>query len=259
MKIPLYQIDAFASEVFKGNPAAVCPLQDWLDDTAMQAIAQENNLSETAFFVKAGKGFRLRWFTPVAEVDLCGHATLASAYVIFNVLNHKEPEIEFTSKSGKLIVSQKNGLLTMNFPSQPPEPCSPPYSLLEGLGKTPVETLAHDDYLVVYENEDDVLGLDPDIAKLNTIDRRGVIVSAKGNAVDFVSRFFAPKYGVGEDPVTGSAHCILTPYWAAQLEKTRMSARQISKRGGELICELQGERVFISGRAVKYMEGEIFL
>lgn len=257
MKLTLYQIDAFASEVFKGNPAAVCPLDVWLDDTILQAIALENNLSETAFFVKEGVGFRLRWFTPVAEVDLCGHATLASAFVIFNILHYDKHEIEFITKSGKLIVTQENDLLTMDFPAQPPEACSVPDGLLAALGKNPVEVLANEDYLVIYSNENEVRDLNPDIAKLKTLDRRGVIVSSRGENVDFVSRFFVPKFGVDEDPVTGSAHCLLTPYWAEKLGKSKLSAQQISKRSGDLTCKLKGDRVFISGRAVKYMEGEI--
>jgi PhzF family phenazine biosynthesis protein len=257
MKIPLYQIDAFTGRVFGGNPAAVCPLQEWLDDGVLQAIAQENNLSETAFFVPVEDGYHIRWFTPVAEVDLCGHATLASAHVIFNIMDSSRSRVSFRSRSGILTVSKEAGLLAMDFPSQPPRPCDAPAGLLEGLGKKPLEVLCSEDFFVVFSNEEEVRGLEPDMAKLKNLPLRGVIVTAPGGEADFVSRFFAPKYGIPEDPVTGSAHCALTPYWAATLKKKALKAHQVSKRGGELFCSDHGKRVLIAGRAVKYLEGTI--
>jgi PhzF family phenazine biosynthesis protein len=257
MKIPLYQIDAFTSHVFHGNPAAVCPLAEWLDDSVMQAIAQENNLSETAFFVKEGEDYRIRWFTPVAEVDLCGHATLASGFVIFNYLDPTINEVTFRSRSGPLSVRRKEGLLSMDFPSQPPRSCSPPRELLDGLGGSPLEALCSEDYFVVFTSEGDIRGLNPDMEMLKGLDLRGVIVTARGDEVDFVSRFFAPRLGVEEDPVTGSAHCALIPYWSQRLGKHDLHAYQVSRRGGELFCADRGDRVSIAGRAVRYMEGSI--
>ncbi|MFZ2640281.1 MAG: PhzF family phenazine biosynthesis protein [Verrucomicrobiia bacterium] len=257
MKLKQYQIDAFASRVFQGNPAAVCPLKAWLKDEVLQAIAGENNLSETAFFVPIERGFHLRWFTPVAEVDLCGHATLASAHVIFEILNYPERLIEFETRSGKLIVERKDGLLAMDFPARPLKSCSPPTALIEGLGRRPVEVLVSDDYVAVFESEADVRGLSPDFAKLNQVDLRGVCVTAPGVNADFVSRFFAPKLGVPEDPVTGSAHCELAPYWASRLGKSTLRAFQASERGGELLCTLRGDRVILLGKAVTFMEAEI--
>lgn len=257
MKIPLYQIDAFTSYVFRGNPAAVCPLEGWLDDSVMQAIAQENNLSETAFFVKEGEDYRIRWFTPVAEVDLCGHATLASGFVIFNYLDPTINRVIFHSRSGPLSVVREEELLSMDFPSQPPQSCSPPRELLDGLGGEPLEALCSEDYFVVFTSERDIRGLNPDMGTLKRLDLRGVIVTAPGDEVDFVSRFFAPKFGIDEDPVTGSAQCALTPYWSQRLGKNDLHAHQVSKRGGELFCTDRGDRVSISGRAVRYMEGSI--
>jgi PhzF family phenazine biosynthesis protein len=259
MKIPLYQIDAFTSRLFGGNPAAVSPLQEWLDESVLQAIAQENNLSETAFFVPMEHGFHIRWFTPVAEVDLCGHATLATAYVIFNVIDSSLSRVSFSSRSGTLTVSIQGDLLAMDFPSQPPRPCDAPTDLLEALGKRPLEVLCSEDFFVVFANEAEVRELAPDMAKLKDLSLRAVIVTARGGEADFVSRFFAPKYGIPEDPVTGSAHCALTPFWAARLGKKDLKAYQVSKRGGELFCSDRGERVTIAGRAVKYMEGTITL
>ena len=259
MELTLYQIDAFADKVFKGNPAAVCPLDRWLSDTDLQAIAEENNLSETAFYVPAEAGFHLRWFTPKAEVDLCGHATLATAFVIFNFSDYADDTVKFETRSGELVVSKNNELLVMDFPSQPGKPCATPPLLVEGLGKTPIEVLSSEDYMAVLENEDDVAALKPNFNTLSKLDLRGVMVTAKGKDVDFVSRFFAPRYGINEDPVTGSAHCALTPYWADRLNKTKLSARQVSKRSGYIECELKGSRVFLSGKAVKYMEGKIKL
>lgn len=259
MKLPLYQIDAFASRPFRGNPAAVVPLESWLRDELMQAIAAENNLSETAFFVPTDKGFHLRWFTPAAEVKLCGHATLATAHVLFSHLGFSEPVITFNTLSGELRVERQGELLSMDFPATPPSPCAVPDLLTEALGREPVEVLAEDDYLVLLESEADVLAIEPDMTLLKQLDRRGVIVTAPGDDVDFVSRFFAPKYGIDEDPVTGSAHCILTPYWAEKLGKRVLNARQISKRGGAVGCELKGDRVSLTGGAVTFMEAEIML
>jgi PhzF family phenazine biosynthesis protein len=257
MELTLYQIDAFTDQVFKGNPAAVCPLDDWLTDTDLQAIAAENNLSETAFYVPAEAGFHLRWFTPTAEVDLCGHATLAAAFVIFNLSDYADETVKFETRSGELAVTKSDDLLVMDFPSQPGKPCATPPLLVEGLGKTPVEVLSSEDYMAVFDNEEDVIGLKPNFDALGKLDLRGVMVTAKGKDVDFVSRFFAPRHGINEDPVTGSAHCALTPYWAGKLSKTKLSAKQVSKRTGYIACELKGNRVSLSGKAVKYMEGKI--
>ncbi len=257
MKLKQYQVDAFATHPFEGNPAAVCPLERWLADEVLQAIAEENNLSETAFFVAAEQGFQLRWFTPVAEVDLCGHATLASAHVLFDILGHQQSRILFETRSGQLIVERRDGLLAMDFPARPPESCPAPTALLAGLGGRPVEVLAADDYVVVFKSEAAVRALTPDMGKLRELDRRGVCVTAPGDAVDFVSRFFAPKFGIAEDPVTGSAHCELAPYWSARFGKETLQARQVSKRGGDLLCEMHGERVVIAGAAVTFMTAEI--
>ncbi len=212
MKIRQYQIDAFATRTFEGNPAAVCPLDSWLDDTLLQAIASENNLSETAFFVPCERGFHLRWFTPVAEVDLCGHATLASAHVIFDILGYTKKQIVFETRSGDLVVESSDGLLTMDFPASIPSLCRMPDALVDGLGHAPIEVLAAEDYIAVFESEAIVQSVTPDFSKLEELDLRGVVVTAPGREVDFVSRFFAPKLGVPEDPVTGSAHCELAPY-----------------------------------------------
>jgi len=257
MKIKQYQIDAFATRSFEGNPAAVCPLETWLDDDILQAIAEENNLSETAFFVPSDKGFKLRWFTPASEVDLCGHATLAAAHVLFEILGYAAPIITFETRSGELLVERKGEGLEMNFPARPPKPCEIPEALALGLGQRPVEVLAADDYLAVFEDEATVRAIRPDHALLSKLDLRGVIVTAPGNDVDFVSRFFAPKLAVPEDPVTGSAHCELAPYWADRLGKSVLRARQVSKRGGHIACELRGNRVALLGSAVIFMTAEI--
>jgi predicted PhzF superfamily epimerase YddE/YHI9 len=259
VKITQYQVDAFATRVFEGNPAAVCPLDAWLSDATLQAIADENNLSETAFLVPTERGFHLRWFTPVAEVDLCGHATLASAHVLFEILGYARKQIVFETRSGELVVESNDGLLAMNFPARPPVPCALPDALVEGLGQHPTEVLAADDYIAVFESEAIVRSLSPDFSKLQALDLRGVVVTAPGGEVDFVSRFFAPKLGVPEDPVTGSAHCELTPYWARRLGKDSLEARQVSKRGGGLRCQLQANRVILAGRAVTVMVAEIDL
>lgn len=260
MKISLYQIDAFASDVFKGNPAAVCPLKEWLDDALMQAIALENNLSETAFIVATDGAYDLRWFTPVAEVDLCGHATLASAYVVFTHLEKQASEVHFDTRSGRLSVQRgANGLLAMDFPAQPGDAIAVSEEIVAGLGAEPSYFFAGEDLMAVFERESQIRAIEPDQAALKKLERRGVIITAPGEKVDFVSRFFAPKYDIPEDPVTGSAHCMLIPYWAEQLGKAELSAQQISPRGGDLTCVLDGERVRISGRAVEYMVGEISL
>jgi PhzF family phenazine biosynthesis protein len=257
LEIPIYQVDAFASKVFAGNPAAVCPLEEWLNEDLMQSIAQENNLSETAFFVKEGPVYKLRWFTPVAEVDLCGHATLASAYVIFNYIDTKTNRVVFSSKSGNLIVEKDNDLLSMDFPSLPPVSGEFPKDLVEGLDAVPEEIWRSNDYLALYSSETVVRGISPDFDKLKSLGLRGIIITSKGDKVDFVSRFFAPRYGINEDPVTGSAHCILIPFWSKRLNKKKLHALQVSQRGGELFCEDAGDRTIIAGRAVEFMKGTI--
>jgi PhzF family phenazine biosynthesis protein len=259
MHIPIYQVDAFTSHVFAGNPAAVCPLEEWLDDRTMAAIAAENNLSETAFFVQRGRRYDLRWFTPAVEVDLCGHATLASAYVILNLLEAGREEVRFDTRSGELVVRRSGERLTMDFPARPPQPCAIDPRLIPALGAEPEAVLTARDYLVVYRDEEQVRELRPDLAGLQRVDRFAVIVTAPGLQVDFVSRFFAPAQGVPEDPVTGSAHCTLVPYWAGRLGKQELHARQVSARGGELWCENHGERVSISGQAALYLKGTIRL
>lgn len=261
MRIPLYQVDAFADGPFTGNPAAVCPLDAWLPDTVMQAIAAENNLSETAFFVPEGEGYRLRWFTPMVEVDLCGHATLASAFVVFGWLAPWRRSVVFqTEKAGPLTVARDGERLALDFPARPPEACAMSEALVVALGKRPGALLAARDYLAVYDSADDVAALAPDFAAVAALDRFAVIVTAPGGeGVDFVSRFFAPARGVVEDPVTGSAHCTLVPYWAERLGKSRLEARQLSRRGGALSCALHGERVTIAGRARLYLEGTVTL
>jgi predicted PhzF superfamily epimerase YddE/YHI9 len=257
MKIRQYQVDAFAARVFEGNPAAVCPLEGWLDDHLLQAIAAENNLSETAFFVPAEEGFELRWFTPLKEVELCGHATLAAAHVLFAHLGYAGKRISFETRSGALFVERKGPQLEMDFPACPPAPCALPALLAEGLGQRPTQVLAADDYMAVFESEAVIRAIAPDHALLGRLDLRGVIVTAPGVEVDFVSRFFAPRFGIPEDPVTGSAHCQLAPYWARKLGKNSLTARQLSRRGGEMTCEVKADRVLLSGSAVTFMEAEI--
>ncbi len=257
MKLRQFQVDAFASRRFEGNPAAVCPLKEWLSDDLMQSIAAENNLSETAFFVPAQSGFHLRWFTPLAEVDFCGHATLASGHVLFDALDYEKQSVVFETRSGEMSVERSGKLYVMNFPAQPPRPCSPPKTLIEALGAKPTEVLAADDYLAVFESQAVVQSLAPDFARLGDLDLRGVIATAPGDDHDFVSRFFGPKLGIDEDPVTGSAHCELTPYWSKRLSKKQLRARQISRRGGDVLCEIAGDRVRLKGSAVTFMVGEI--
>ncbi|AKS42559.1 PhzF family phenazine biosynthesis protein [Wenzhouxiangella marina] len=258
MELKLFQVDAFADRLFEGNPAAVVPLEAWLPDGVMQAIAMENNLSETAFFVREGEAYQLRWFTPEAEVDLCGHATLASAHVLFEHLGYSEPVIRFLSRSGELTVEKGEQGLTLDFPAIKPEPMEMLPEIVEGLGAEPVALLGAPDYVAVFESEEQVRGLEPDFAVLKRLDRRGVLATAPGKAFDFVSRCFFPKLQVDEDPVTGSAHCKLVPYWAERLGKTELIARQASKRGGTLLCELAGDRVRLTGRAVEYLRGTIW-
>jgi PhzF family phenazine biosynthesis protein len=257
MEIPIFQVDAFSGSVFSGNPAAVCPIDQWLPDETLQAIAAENNLAETAYFVRNNGAFQLRWFTPACEVDLCGHATLASAFVLFHELSEPGDTLRFETKSGALLVRRKGGLLALDFPSRPPKPVPVDARLLPALGGAPVEILAARDYLVRYESEADVRALSPDMAALKNVDRFGIIATAPGADCDFVSRFFAPAQGIPEDPVTGSSHCTLTPYWADQLGKTDLHARQISARGGELFCKLAGDRVEIAGRGALFLRGRI--
>ena len=257
MKLPFYQIDAFTSEVFSGNPAGVCPLDSWLDDATMLAIAAENNLSETAFLVRGGPGYKLRWFTPETEVDLCGHATLASAFVIFTYLGGSDDAVRFETASGVLTVKRQGELLAMDFPSRVAHPCAVPEALVRGLGLEPSEVLLARDYLAVYDSEEQIRSLRPDMPELSKLDALGIIASAPGSDCDFVSRFFAPRVGIPEDPVTGSSHCTLIPYWAGRTGKSELHARQLSRRGGELFCVNMGERVSIAGRAVTYLEGTI--
>jgi PhzF family phenazine biosynthesis protein len=260
MKLPIYQVDAFAAGLFQGNPAAVCPLDAWLPTETLQAIALENNLSETAFYVPQGPSGRygLRWFTPAVEVELCGHATVATASVIQEVRREVAgTHLVFESLSGELTVDRDGDLYVLDFPANPPESCSAPPRLIEALGAQPDSILGARDYLCIYQNAGQVRDLAPDMGKLAQIDRRGIIVTAPGEKEDFVSRFFAPGKGIPEDPVTGSAHTTLIPYWSRRLGKAKLFARQISRRGGELWCEDRGSRVKIGGRAVQYLTGEI--
>jgi PhzF family phenazine biosynthesis protein len=257
MKIPYYQIDAFTNSVFSGNPAGVCLLAEWLNNSVLQSIAAENNLSETAFLVKNEKGYELRWFTPEIEVDLCGHATLASAFVILNCLDNSSDAVRFDSKSGTLKVTRQDDLLAMDFPSRKAKLCPTPKELASGLGIEPKEVFRSRDYLAVFDSEDQIKSLQPDMYELSKLDSLGIIVSAAGSESDFVSRFFAPKVGIPEDPVTGSAHSTLIPYWAERLGKSELCAFQLSKRGGELFCKHRGDRVIIAGRAVIYLKGTI--
>jgi PhzF family phenazine biosynthesis protein len=259
MRIALFQIDAFADGPFTGNPAAVCPLDAWLPAETMQAIAAENNLSETAFFVPEGDDYRLRWFTPSVEVDLCGHATLASAFVVFRYLASKRDSITFqTEKAGRLTVGRDGDDLVLDFPAWPALPCPISQAVAAALGRNPAALFASRDYLAVYDEADEIASLSPNFAALAMLDRFAVIVTAPASSgVDFVSRFFAPARGVPEDPVTGSAHYTLIPYWAERLGKSRLEARQSSRRGGRLSCSHCGDRVTIAGRAVLYLEGTI--
>jgi len=257
MKIPIFIVDAFSSRVFSGNPAAVCPLDYWLDDGQLQSIAGENNLSETAFIVNRGGYYQLRWFTPQMEVEICGHATLAGAYVLMNHIDSSLAEVTFGTRSGELIVKKNGDMYAMNFPAHPPLPSKTPPELIKALDYQPEEVLASNYYLVVLKSEDEVRELKPYMRLIKELDRLAVIVTAPGKDVDFVSRYFAPAMGIPEDPVTGSAHCTLIPYWSKRLNKKVMHARQVSNRGGEIFCEDLGKRVIIAGRAVLYSEGTI--
>ena len=262
MKLPIYQIDAFASELFTGNPAAVCPLEEWISETLMQQIAEENNLSETVFFVQNGDVFDIRWFTPENEVDLCGHATLAAAHVLFEHLGYTKNIIPFYShRSGELsVTASEKGVMTLNFPMDELTPMATIPEVEKALGKKPIAQFkGKTDYMLVYEHQEDIASLTPNFFLLNELDCRGIIITAPGIQHDFVSRFFAPKCGILEDPVTGSAHTSLTPFWAKQLNKTSLTAKQLSKRGGELSCELKEDRVHISGTAKTYLIGELVL
>jgi len=260
MPYPIYTVDAFTDHIFGGNPAAVCPLQQWLPTETMQQLASENNLSETAFFVaREDKSFDIRWFTPELEIDLAGHPTLATAFVIFTELGYRGDTIQFHSKSGVLTVTKKEGLLEMNFPSRMPVACTPPDALLKGFNIAPAQVLRSRDYVLVYNSQQEVENAVPDFSQLNQVETLGIIITAKGDYVDFVSRFFVPNSVIGEDPVTGSAHTTLIPYWAEQLDKTSLTAVQLSKRMGHLWCTLNGDRVTIAGKAVLYMKGNYAL
>lgn len=253
MQLTMYQVDAFTSTLFGGNPAAVLPLSEWLDDDIMQNIAAENNLSETAFFVKVDAGYQLRWFTPVSEVDLCGHATLASAWVLYNRLYADSNPLRFQTRSGELTVSRSDDGLAMDFPAKPPVDCEPPRKLLQAFATQPETVMQAEDYILIYAREEQVLAQQPDLELLKQIPLRGVVITAPGIEADFVSRMFGPKLGIAEDPVTGSSHCSLTPYWAEQLGKVKLVARQLSRRGGEIRCELDHDRVKLSGHCVEYL------
>jgi PhzF family phenazine biosynthesis protein len=259
MKLIIYQVDAFAEKVFKGNPAAIIPLDDWLEDDLMQQIAMENNLSETAYFVKTDGGYHLRWFTPEYEIDLCGHATLASAYVIKNFLEPHIQDIHFTTqKAGVLKASAKDGMYTLDFPSRMPESSDVPDKLLESVGvSAAVEVLRSRDYFIVLPNEEAVRNVEPDYSIMQEIETVGVIVTATGHEADVVSRCFYPGAGIPEDPVTGSAHCNIVPYWSGKLGKTKLFCQQLSPRSGDLQCELAGDRVLMSGKCVLFLQGEI--
>lgn len=260
MNLTIYQVDAFSKEVFKGNPAAVCPLREWLPAETMQSIASENNLSETAFFVHRGDRFDIRWFTPSFEIELCGHATLASAFVIFEILQAEDETVRFRSHlSGDLSVEKQGGIYVLDFPSRPPQTAEALPGLIKAIGREPKEVLRARDFFLVYGSESEVLAIEPNFSELLRVPTHGVIVTAPGDDCDFVSRFFAPEVGVFEDPVTGSSHCNLIPYWAERLGKNILFARQVSARGGELFCELHGDRVKIGGHAAMYLKGEIFL
>lgn len=260
MIVPYYEVHAFTNRKFAGNPAGVCVLpSEWLSDELMQQIAAENNLPETAFIIEREQHFDLRWMTPTVEVDLCGHATLASAHVIFNHLGRAGDAISFQSRSGELKVERKKDQLVLDFPSQPVSECESPKKLAEGLRAEPTAVLKGRDYFAVFDREEDVAAIDPDFEILTQLDTQGVIVTAPGTDCDFVSRYFAPAAGIPEDPVTGSTHCALIPYWSKRLGKQKLRARQLSRRGGELFCEDRDDRVGIGGNAVTYLEGNLHI
>ncbi len=259
--IKIFQVDAFTDKLFSGNPAAVCILDNWMADDIMQSIAAENNLAETAFFVAKDKQFEIRWFTPTIEVDLCGHATLASAFVLFNCLEYKRKEIVFNSpRSGELKVTKQNEVLFLDFPTDTLKPENNFDQIQKCIGIRPMEIFkGKTDFIAIINNETEVRNLIPDLIEINKLSARGLIVTAKGDSVDFVSRFYAPQVGIDEDPVTGSAHTSLIPIWYKKLGKVQMQARQLSKRGGKLICIYHGERCLIGGEAKLYLTGEIAL
>jgi predicted PhzF superfamily epimerase YddE/YHI9 len=259
MRIPYYHVNAFTSNPFGGNPAGVCPLQSWPSDSLLQSIAAENDLSETAYFTKEDGFFSLRWFTPAMEVDLCGHATLATAFVLFSEIRIPDEEVIFETRSGRLTANRCADKIELDFPSRPGLACDAPDALIRGLGRSPQAVLRSRDYLAVFETEAEVAALAPDFTLLAGLDCLGVIATAPGRDADFVSRFFVPKAGIPEDPATGSSHSTLIPFWAARLGKRELYAKQISKRGGELFCRDAGDRVFIAGRAVVYCRGELEL
>lgn len=262
MNLQIFQVDAFTKKTFGGNPAAICPLKEWLADDVMQKIAAENNLAETAFFVPKDDHYEIRWFTPLVEINLCGHATLGSAYVIFNCLHLEDQFIKFYSPlSGELAVEKQGDVLVLDFPRYGVNEIEIDKKLVEAVGKKPLQTWETQGKMVMmlFENESDVAVITPDMSALSKIDFDEVIVTAKGETCDFVSRMFAPRIGIPEDPVTGAIHCSLIPYWAEQLGKKTLYARQLSKRGGELFCALAGDRVKIGGNAVLYMKGEIYV
>jgi PhzF family phenazine biosynthesis protein len=262
MSLPVFYVDAFTAQPFSGNPAAVCPLTNWLDDGILTSVAAENNLSETAFIVPVGEGYDLRWFTPHCEVKLCGHATLAAAFILFKFLEPERDSVHFETRfRGRLTVSRDAGLLAMDFPALPPWKClEAPNALIDGLGAKPATVVQiEDNYFAVYESEEEIRRIEPDFRLIETLHPAGVGVTAPGNDCDFVSRFFVPSYGIPEDPVTGSTHCSLAPYWGQRLGKKSLHARQVSKRGGELWCEVKDDRVILKGNAVLTMRGEIFI
>ena len=257
MKLSLFQIDAFTNHLFGGNPAAVVLLENWLPDKILAAIAAENNLAETAFIILKSEEIPLRWFTPTVEIDLCGHATLAAAHVLFRYFTPLANQVTFSTRSGNLVVTRNSERLTLDFPARPGAPVEVTEDLVAALGIRPKEAFLARDLLAIFDCESEIQNLQPDFLRIATLDAFAVIVSAPGETVDFVSRFFAPRAGIPEDPVTGSAHCTLVPYWATRLGKSDLTARQLSARRGELNCRLAGDRVFMSGGAVEYLHGEI--
>lgn len=257
MNLPIYQVDAFTDRLFAGNPAAVVVLDRWLPDGMMQSIAAENNLAETAFVIPRPEISPLRWFAPTMEIDLCGHATLATAHVLLSHYYPSARQMAFETKSGRLTVVREAGMLAMDFPARPGNAADVPDDVIPALGARPRHAFVSRDLMLVFDSEEEVAGLQPDMRQVAALDAFAIIVTAPGTDVDFVSRFFAPKAGVPEDPVTGSSHCTLVPYWAERLGKTKLTARQLSPRGGQLQCELRGDRVIIAGRAVEYLRGEI--
>ncbi len=258
MKLQLFQADAFAASLFKGNPAAVVPLTEWLPDETMQKIAAENNLSETAFFIPEDNHFHIRWFTPLTEVNLCGHATLATAHILFNELIYQGELISFNSQSGILTVEKIEDKLQLNFPADPVKLQEKNPEFAKALGVEPIaQYKGNTKHLLLFDTEESIRNMKPNFHLLKQTGARGVIVTAKGLSSDFVSRFFAPNVGIDEDPVTGSAHTLLVPFWAHRLNKTELTALQLSARGGQLWCTLSGDRVLIAGKAVTYLRGEI--